>query len=455
MHSLRQLWIRISSSLWFVPLGLVFSAIALAVLLIAADVTLGSDWIRPDSTVFGVGAAGARGMLTAIAGSMMTVASLTFSLTISTLATASSQYTSRLIRNFMRDRLNQFVLGYFVGLFAYCLVVLRTIRSGDDETTFVPSIAVMGGLLLAFVSIGVLIFFIHHIAESIQVGIILRRVTEETVQAIDELFPAEVGESAAVAGSRTGEIGASPDDDDAVDVPDRHGWYAVSAERFGYVQSLDAKGLLAIAAREGGVVRMSADIGSFVTAAGWICEMALAAPPSVELIGELRGAFAIGAARTIEQDAAFGIRQIVDIALKALSPGINDTTTAVMCVEHLAAVLETLAARPIPDRFRAEDGRVRFIASGRSFDVLAALCLNQIRQSASGNTAIMSSLLRAIELAGRQTSDRTRRRTLSRHASLIAGLARDSVSCADDLGPVRTTANAVIAELDSARRAPY
>jgi len=215
------------------------------------------------------------------------------------------------------------------------------------------------------------------------------------------------------------------------------------------VQSLDAEGLLATAARHDAVLRMSADIGSFVTAAGSLCEIAIAEPPTEDLVAELRAGFEIGAARTIEQDAAFGIRQIVDIALKALSPGINDTTTGVMCVEHLAAVLETLASRPIPDRFRAEDGKVRFIARGRSFDTLAGLCLNQIRQSASGNTAVMVALLRAIEAAGRQTSEQSRRRTLSRHATLIATLAGGSITCADDVGPVRTLANAVVAELDS------
>jgi len=440
MHQLRQLWIRVSSSLWFVPLGMVFTAITLAVLLIATDLAVGTDWIMKDSLVFGVGVSGARGMLSAIAGSMMTVATLAFSLTIATLAAASSQYSSRLIRNFMRDRLNQFVLGYFVGLFAYCLVVLRTIRSGDDEAAFVPSLAVMGGLLLAFVSIGVLIFFIHHIAESIQVGVILRRVTGETLRAIDELFPADVGETAPP------EIAALPDED----VHDGRRWYAVSAQRFGYVQSLDGKRLLEIAAEIDGVVRMSADIGSFVTSAGLLCEIAMASPPSEKLVAELRGTFDIGPARTIEQDAAFGMRQIVDIALKALSPGINDTTTAVMCVEHLGALLETLAARTISDQLRAVDGKVRVIAGRRSFNELTGLCLNQIRQAASGNTAVMVALLRAIEAAGKQTSNHARRRTLARHANLIVTLARDSVTCPDDVGPVRSTANSVIAELDCA-----
>lgn len=416
---------------------MVFAAIALAMLLIATDLSIGSEWIVKRSLVFGVGASGARGMLSAIAGSMMTVASLTFSLTISTLAAASSQYTSRLIRNFMRDRLNQFVLGYFVGLFAYCLVVLRTIRSGDDEAAFVPPLAVMGGLLLALVSIGVLIFFIHHIAESIQVSVILRRVTRETLDAIDVAFPSDVGEPAT--------SGLDARTEEGVTAEPR--WYAVPASDFGYVQSLDADGLLALAAEHDAVIRMTADIGSFVTSAGAICEISVASPPDQELVARVRGMFDIGAARTIEQDAAFGIRQIVDIALKALSPGINDTTTGVMCVDHIAMVLETLAARRIPDRFRAEDGRVRFIARDRSFDTLSSLCLDQIRQSASGNVAVMVALLRAIDAAGRRTLDRERRETLIRHAMLVAALARASLSCAEDAEPVRTNADALLARL--------
>jgi uncharacterized membrane protein len=387
-------------------------------------VRLGTAWTLHHRLLFGVGAAGARGMLSAIAGSMMTVASLTFSLTISILATASSQYTSRVIRNFMRDRVNQVVLGYFVGLFGYCLVVLRTIRGGD-EGQFVPSVAVMGGLVLALLSIAVLIYFIHHIAESIQAGTILRRVTDETLRAIGQLFPAHVGEPVA-------------DDDGPLERPSRATgrWHPVAAEGFGYVCSLDTAAVLTLAAERDAVVRMVVEVGSFVTPAGTLCEVSLPAAPDDATARRLRAAFELATARTVEQDAAFGVRQIVDIALKALSPGINDTTTGVMCVEHLAVLLESLAARPIPSRLRASDGAVRLVATGRSFDALAGLCLDQIRQSASGNTAVLTALLRAIAVAGRAAASSARRDELDRHARLVVLLAGESVSCADDRDPI-------------------
>ena len=436
LHQLRHIWIRVGSSLWFVPLGLVFGAITLAVVLIGVDVFVGTEWIGKKSLVFGVGASGARGVLAAIAGSMMTVASLTFSLTISTLAAASSQYTSRLIRNFMRDRVNQFVLGYFVGLFAYCLVVLRTIRSGEDEAAFVPSLAVTGGLLLALVSIAVLIYFIHHIAESIQVGVILRRVTGETLETIDELFPADVGEAAtataAASNSDPAPLGVTPH---AIqDVYAGLHWYPVSAQRFGYVESLDAKSLLALAAKHDAVVRMSADIGSFVTSEGLLCEAATVSPPAEDFIVQVRGTFSIGAARTIEQDAAFGIRQIVDISLKALSPGVNDTTTAIMCLDYLTAILVRLAAREIPSSHRFKDGKLLVIARGPTFDSLLAEAFDQIRQNAEGNVAVLARLVEALETIAKATVHTRRRQGLRTQAELIAAVAERTVTPAEAAG---------------------
>ena len=434
IHRLHLLRIAVTSGLWFVPGVCVLAGIGLAVGLTGLDVYIGSDWIAKQSRVFGVGAEGSRGMLSSIAGSMMTVASLTFSLTISTLATASSQYTSRLIRNFMRDRVNQFVLGYFVGLFGYCLVVLRSIRSGD-EGAFVPSLAVFGGLVLALVSIGVLVYFIHHIAESIQASTILDRVTKETVEAIDHLFPAKAAEPAG----------------DHADTPDaaedaRTQWHAVTADKIGYVQSVDTAALVRIAEKHDTVVRMEADIGAFVSTHGVLCALAGVEKPDDETADELRSAFSVGSARTIEQDPAFGVRQVVDIALKALSPGINDTTTGVMCVQHLGAILEALVRRDIPDRFRAKDGTLRLIARGRTFEAVVRLALDQIRDSADGNVAVMVAMLRMLANTARQADTPARRVVLHRQARLVAERAAASLHYDDDRDTVRPLLAAAVRE---------
>ena len=426
MHRLRAFWLWLGSTLWFVPSLCVLVALLLAIGLTALDVVVGHDWTEDYPLFFGVGADGARGMLSSIASSMMTVASLTFSLTISTLATASSQYTSRLIRSFMRDRYNQFVLGYFVGLFAYCLIVLRTIRGGD-EGQFVPGISVMTGLVLALVSIGVLIFFIHHIASSIQASVILARVTQETLGALAVWFPQELGQPA----------GAHPDVPARAESPGTV-WHAITAARTGYVRGVDEKTLLALAVEHDTVVRLEVEMGGFVNTHGVLCSIALTRPLDASLLRALRGAFDVGSTRTVEQDPAFGVRQLVDIGLKALSAGVNDTTTGVMCVDSLSAVLELLTRRDIPDRLRAQDGTLRVIVRGRSYERLVGLCFDQIRLCANENVAVLLALLRAFTHAGRQTAEPGRREVLRHHAERVAQVADHTLQFEYDRTQVRT-----------------
>ncbi|MET0404400.1 MAG: DUF2254 domain-containing protein [Cystobacter sp.] len=443
MLRLRSFWLWLSSTLWFVPSSCVLVAMLLALGLTALDVVIGHDWTEAYPLFFGVGADGARGMLSSIAGSMMTVASLTFSLTISTLATASSQYTSRIIRNFMRDRLNQLVLGSFVGLFAYCLVVLRSIRGGD-EGAFIPAIAVMAGLVLALCSIGVLIFFIHHIAASIQAGVILERVARETLSAIAVWFPQDMGQPAS----------AHTHLPDKTEAPGTV-WHAVTSGHMGYVQGVDEQALINLAAGKDTVVRMEADIGAFVSPHSVLCSIALVHPLDEALLKNLRGAYSVGRMRTVEQDPAFGIRQLVDIGLRALSPGINDTTTGVMCVNYLGAILETLTRRDIPDRLRAQDGTLRVIARGRSFETLVGLCFDQIRLDAGTDVAVMRALLRAFSHAAWQTGEPSRRHVLRLHAERVAQVAHQSLHFEYDRTQVRALLDECLRELAplDARRA--
>jgi uncharacterized membrane protein len=182
MNKLKQFGSNVRGSFWFLPALIVAFSIVLAVGLIEADSSGNRDWMADWPRLFGAGAAGARGMLATIAGSMMTVVGVTFSMTLMTLALASSQYTSRILRNFMSDRVTQVVLGMFAGIFTYCLIVLRTIRGGD-EGGFVPSLSVAFSVVLAIGGIGTLIFFIHHIASSIQASSIIASVAKETLVA--------------------------------------------------------------------------------------------------------------------------------------------------------------------------------------------------------------------------------------------------------------------------------
>ncbi len=247
-----------------------------------------------------------------------------------TLVLASSQYSSRILRNFTSDRVTQTVLGIFAGVFAYCLIVLRTIRAGD-ENGFIPGLAVSFGVVLAIGGISVLIFFIHHIASSIQASNIIASVAAETMVVIDRLFPEKLGQ----------EPVDEQEDQSPFSLPARN-WQPVPSNENGYIQSVDNAALLRLAREHKTIVRMEHGAGDFVVQDTLLASLALKSPPGKEIVSALQAAYSIARYRTVEQDAAFGIRQLVDIALRALSPGINDTTTAVMCVDYLTAILARL-----------------------------------------------------------------------------------------------------------------
>lgn len=361
---------------------------------------------------------------------MITVAGVTFSITVVALALASGQYTSRILRNFMRDRANQAVLGVFVGVFAYCLVVLRTIRSGE-EGAFVPSVAVLGAMLLAFMAIGFLIFFIHHIAESIQAASIIQATAAETLAAVDRLFPAQVGEPAVKRA-------------DVDSLADRAAlnWVTIPACRTGYIRGVDADAVFDVARENSLVVRMERGIGDFVIADSPLVSVA-GKQPDEESIRKLNAAYNVGRDRTVQHDAAYGIRQLVDIALKALSPGNNDTTRAINCIDFLGAILARLAARPMVARDRSDAGQLRLIARGPTIAGLLADAFDQIHQNAEGNVAALTRLLEILAIVAGQTADMRRRQAIRQQRDLIAETAERSVPSTHDRATIQAARDLV------------
>lgn len=420
MNKLKHLWSNLRASFWFLPALIVAFSTVLAAGLIEVDSSGSQDWMADWPRLFGAGAAGVRGMLATIAGSMMAVVGVTFSMTLVTLALASSQYSSRILRNFMSDHATQVVLGIFAGIFTYCLIVLRTIR-GDGEGGFVPSLSVAFSVVLAIGGIGTFIFFIHHMASSIQASSIIASVTKETLLAVDRLFPEK--------------LGREPMDDEAdpslLLLPTRN-WQAVVASRHGYLQRVDNGALLRLARKHKTVVRMDRGIGEFVVQNTPLVSLALENPPDQEIIAALRAAYSIDRNRTVHQDCAFGIRQLVDMALRALSPGINDTTTAVMCVDYLTTILARLASREIPSLRRYEDGELRVISIGQTFANLVAESFDQIRGSAEGNVAIMLRMLGALQTIASLTDSPSRRRVLREQMGWIAEVAERTIKSLPD-----------------------
>ncbi|MGE3508112.1 MAG: DUF2254 domain-containing protein [Vicinamibacterales bacterium] len=397
MIRLRRLWTSLRSSLWFVPALMVACAVGLAAVLVSAEGILGSELVRHHPRLFGADASGSREMLSAIASSMITVAGVTFSLTLVAITQASSQYTPRVLRNYMGDRVTQLFLGYFVAVFAYALVVLRTIRSGEEDP-FVPSAAVLAALVLAVASVGILILFVHRIAGSIQASTIISSIAGETAHAIDNLFPEELGEA--------------EEEEPAASVSQPQ-WKSVPASDSGYIQDIDSEKLLAFAEEQTAVVRMSKGVGEFVTRGEPL--LAITTEATDETKSRLNGMFSLGHHRTIDQDSAFGVRQIVDIALKALSPGVNDVTTAIVSLDYLGTILARMARRRTAAWKRGTNGDLRVIGRGATFESLADDAFDQIRDAARDNAAIYLRMLDTIGTVAAQTCAEERRRVLAAH----------------------------------------
>ncbi len=422
MNKLRQQWSNLRSTFWFLPFLIILASIVYAVVLIQIDYAGGDRWLAQWPRVFGVGADGARDMLSTLASSMMTVMGITFSMTLLALALASGQYTSRILRNFMRNRVTQITLGTFAGIFVYCLIVLHTVRTGDAP--FVPSLAVFFAFVLAFGGIAVLIFFIHHIASSIQASSIIASVAHETNASIDRLFPEKMEPGADKAEGEESER--------LLPSSDERTWYAVPAEVSGYIQSVDNDAILRLARGTRTIVRMEHGIGAFIVQDAALASLALTYPPDKEAIIALNGAYSIGRYRTVDEDPAFGIRQIVDMALKALSPGVNDTSTAVMCVDYLTAIMARLACRQFPPSHLYEGETLRVIAIVPSFEGLLAEAFDQVRDSAAGNVAIMARMLGAIDTIASLTVSPSRLRALDEQAQWIAELADRTIESTHD-----------------------
>ena len=425
MNRAALVWVTLRASLWFVPATIVAACVVLAVVLIEVDAAFDPEFLRRFPRLFGAGAEGTRGMLSAIAGAMITVAGVVFSVTIVALSLTSSQYTSRALRNFTGDRSNQVVLGAFVGIYAYCLVVLRTIRDGDSSG-FVPSLATLGGVVLAFVGIALLIHFIHHISRSIQASHILAAIHTDTCRVIDRLYPEPLG-------SR-----ADADDRVAATTAIREDRASIAATKTGYIQNVDASALVALTRRSDVVIWLPHSIGDFVFAGACLAEVAGVQGDCEAIAKTVRRAVAIGPQRTSEQDISFGLRQIVDIALKALSPAINDPTTACTCLDYLSALVGRLAQRDFPSRYRSANGTLRIIASRPSFARLVEEAFEEVRLASATNPIVMRTLMIALSSVVDAARGNTTRRAAA--LALLARVREDAARLTDVTWRNRLTA---------------
>lgn len=439
---LRHLWEVITTGYWFVPAVMMVSATALAFGLLYLDRVLVRSQ-GPHGWLYAGGPDGAKTLLSTVAGSVITVAGVVFSITIAALTQASGQFGPRLLRNFMRDSGNQIVLGTFVATFLYCLLVLRTIH-GESEGggAFVPHASVTAAVLLAAASIAVLIYFIHHVSISLQAPAVVAAVLADLEGVLARLPDDQTGAGVTIDPSADGQDWPRgdrlPPDFDATSVP-------VVAFREGYVQAIDYDELVAAAEACDLVLRLHYRPGDYLIESSTLLRAWPADRCPQDLPARVNAAFMCGRHPTPEQDVEHAVRQIVEVAVRALSPGVNDPFTAINCIDALGAGLCRVARRglPGPDLFDGR-GRLRVVTPVTTFEGLTDTAFNQIRQYGRTSVAVTIRLLEVIGICARQLTAPAQRQALLGHAEMVYRQSTEAIPEPRDREDIRHRWEAVV-----------
>ncbi|GAA0284077.1 DUF2254 domain-containing protein [Alteraurantiacibacter aestuarii] len=419
---IRWFWARLNANYWFYPALFSIIGAALALALIYLDRNGFAAWVNDLSWITPARPDGASNMLTVIAGSMIAVASTVFSITIVAVSYASGTYGPRLLTNFMEDKGNQLSLATFIGTFVYSITVLRTIR-GEDESAasaadaastalpgFVPQLSLLVAYALMALSIAVLVYFLNHVPSGIRINNVLKGIGQRLIEGIEETYPDPGGE------------------DDGQDRPQGK---AILAHRPGYVQLIEFTELAAIGAKEDCDIILRVRTGDFVHPG-----MALLQVSGCDDTDAIRQAlldnFTLGASRTPEQDPQFLIDELVEIGLRALSPGINDPFTAITALHWLGAATSELGCRRLtklicPD----DDGSCRVHPLPDDFAHYVARGFGAIRSAVATNPIAAKVMLDTLRNAAAPIRDLKRIAILHREGVLLRDQARLSLGGPD------------------------
>lgn len=375
--------------------------------------------------------ASARAILSTIAGATITVAGVVFSLTVIAVQLASSQFSPRVLRGFLRDRFSQRVIGVVMATFTYCLLVLAATPTPRTDEQTVQNVSVTVAVFLAVVAVLAIVAFLDHSARSMQVGEVIRRSSDETRELIREHL-VELGEGAdpAFAPNRPG------------DPPDLE----VTARTEGWVQQIDDSALLS-ALPEGAELHVRVRAGSYVTPATLLAEVwseGLDGDDADEVSDDVRGAVHTGHERTMQQDMSFGIRQLVDIGLRALSPGINDPTTAIEVIYRLGGLIEEILVHDLPELATSDEEGRRVVRTAEvDHDQLVRYAFRQIRVAGIDHPAVIDKLVEVLgelHVHAQRESLQERATQLAEEARLAVADTEAHVSLDEDADPIRRTA---------------
>lgn len=414
---LYNLWASMQTSFWLIPGLMAFLAIGAAFLMIHVDKRLTLDSSFVAGFPYMGGPEGSRAILSSIAGSMITVAGVIFSITIVALTLASSQFGPRLLRNFIKDRGNQVVLGAFISAFIYCLLVLRTVQSAR-EPVFLPSISVTFAMALALANFGLLIYFIHHVSTSIQADRVIATVFAELQEHLERLFPDPLDL----------EENPGPEEEPQSEAARYSQAHHISAPHSGYLQAIDTDGLLKIARKNDYILHLRFRPGEFVVEDSTLATVRCTLRPDESLAGRIAASFILGPQRVPDQDPEFAVHQLVEIAVRALSPGINDPFTAISCIDRLGSALCRLTNKAFPASHRYDNqGNLRVVLKTVSFSGIVNAAFDQIRQYGRSSVAVIIRLLETLAVVASHAQNSEQRQAVLRQANMTAQAGQEAI----------------------------
>lgn len=407
--NLRRSWETLRTSYWFAPGGLVILSIASAYLALWADSVWGKDFLELVPSLEKASADGVRSLLSTVATSVLALAGVTFSATLVALTLASGQFGARLLRNFIREVPNQVTLGVLLGNFVLCLIILRSVR-GDADAAFIPHISATLAFASTLLNLAMFIYFIHNLALSLQADEIVRKVFVELNESIERFFPDE-----------------QPSETEDAEAESEHQCWneiegneqAIECRHDGYLQAINIEALIHDCEKHNVTCRVLKRPGQFVNR-GMTVMTVKAATDKDAIADRLLDHFIVGSKRTAVQDFEYCLMQLVEIALRALSPGINDPFTAITCIDYIGAAMAKVAGRRLPQQdFSDSTEQLRVITRPSTFAAILDTAFRQLRQTGGDRLDISIRLLEALQMVAAAAPSERRSRNVREHGENI------------------------------------
>ena len=434
MNKIIYYWRELNATFWFIPVIIIISSILTAFIFVSIDHHY--EFHKKGYTYFFIvnSADSARSILSTISGAMMGVAGTIFSITLVVLQLASSQFGSRLIKNFMHVRLNQIVLGLYVSTYLYCLLVLNAVKDANDYS-FVPSVSIIVAILITIVNIILLIIYIHQVATSIQADAIIFEISKIISKRVEEIFPEKLGE----------EVDTEKETDVEAYKSKYNKSIDIKAPKNGYLQYVDDVIIIELLTNNDGLLELYFRPGRYLVKDKEIAKLFINDEWEQEKIDLLLNHFIIGSTKTTQQDLEYSIQQLVEIASRALSSGVNDPFTAIACIDNLTSTLTFLASAKFPSKYRySEDGELKVIADVLEFEGLLDTAFNQIRQYSANNIAVSIRLMEALITIYDFTRKSSHKKAVVKHAEMVLNIGKESIKESNDLADLEQRANKIL-----------